>query len=147
MSTNIVKANAKRGAKSPAQVRCIFALAKQRGLSDDELHAVVEEATGQRSIAALSRQTAERVIVRLGGSQPVACRRTTQYRRQRTGVVQLATPAHLDLMHSLARRRNLSAEGLTALSTRIVKHYPPRTTVETNKVIEALRAMNARDGL
>lgn len=135
-----------RGLKSTSQVRCIFGCAKRALLSDDELRAIVEEVTGQRSIAALSRYDADRVIVRLGG-QPLTPRRTTQHRRRRAGVSQLATASQLDLMRSLARHRNMSDEGLERLSIRQCGHYPPRTTADANKVIEALRAMNRREGL
>lgn len=135
-----------RGAKTLAQTRAIFGLAKRRGLNDDELRGVVEEVTGQRSISALSRQHADDCIARLGG-QPLTPRRTVQHHRRKAGVKQLSTasPSHLDLMRSLAARRGMSEEGLSALATRIVKHFPPRTTAETNKVVEALKAMNARD--
>jgi hypothetical protein len=50
-------------------------------------------------------------------------------------------------MLSLARRRNMSDEGLESLSLRIIKHYPPRTTSETSKVIEALKKMNQREAV
>lgn len=136
----------KRGAKALAQTRAIFGLAKGRGLSDDELRSVVEEVTGQRHISALSRHDADSVIIRLGG-QPLTPRRTIQHHRKLAGVPALATPAHLDLMHSLARRRNISEEGLAELSQRVIKHFPPRTTSETNKVIEALKAMNNREAV
>ncbi len=136
--------NSKRGAKSLAQTRCIFGLAKRRSLSDDELRSVVEEVTGQRHISALSRHDADTVIIRLGG-QPLTPRRTTQHHRKLAGVPAIASHAHLDLMHSLARRRNMSEEGLAELSQRVIKHCPPRTTAETNKVIEALKAMNRRE--
>lgn len=138
-----------RGDKTPAQVRAIFALAKNRGLNDDELRSIVEEQTGSRSISALSRHEAEKVITRLGGrsvpEQSAPARRTVQHRRRRAGVPQIASPAQLDLMRSLARRREMSEEGLEQLSIRQCGHYPPRTTTETNSVVEALKAMNKRE--
>jgi hypothetical protein len=127
-------------------VRAIFGLAKTRGLTDDELRAVVEEQTGSRSISGLSRHDAEKVINRLNGVTPPP-RRTVQHRRRRAGVPQIASPAHLDLMRSLARRREMSDEGLEQLSIRQCGHYPPRTTSETNSVVEALKAMNKREAV
>jgi hypothetical protein len=146
MSTHLLvsTANLPRGAKTLAQTRAIFGLAKGRGLSDDELRGVVEEVTGQRSISALTRHQAENVIIRLGGTINTP-RRTIQFRRQQSGVKQIASPAHLELMRSLATRRGMNEETLAALSNRIVKHYPPRTTSDTNKVIEALKAMSRRE--
>lgn len=136
-----------RGNKTVSQVRAIFGLAKTRGLNDDELRAVVEEQTGSRSISGLSRYDAEKVINRLNGTAPEPARRTVQHRRRQAGVPQIASPAHLDLMRSLARRRNMSDEGLEQLSRRQCGHYPPRTTSETNSVVEALKAMNKREGV
>ncbi len=141
--------NQKRGSKSLGQLRAIFGLAKQRGLSDDELRSLVEETTrkadeaGKRSISALSRHEAALVIDRLNG-QSSTPRRTTQHRRKVSGVVQIASSSHLELMRSLAARRGLPETGLENLSARIIGHYPPRTTAETNKVVEALKAMNRR---
>lgn len=146
---------AARGQKSSGQVRAIFGAAKSLDLNDDELRAVVEEVTGTRSISQLTRNDAARVIDRLSarlssrpsGSRHCTPRRTVQYRRKRAGVVQLATPSHLELMRSLARHRNMSDEGLEQLSRRMVGHFPPRTTVDTSKVVEALKAMNRREAL
>lgn len=134
-----------QSAKTNNQVRAIYGLARKRDLDTVALHQLVREATGKDSIAALNVTQADAVIVRLGG-QPLAARRTIQHRRRRAGVSQVAQPAHLDLMRRLARQRNMSDEGLQQLTTRICKHFPPRTTHDTNKVIEALKAMNRRDG-
>lgn len=134
-----------RGNKTLQQTRAIFGLAKHRGLNDDELRAVVEEQTGQRHISALSRHGADKVIARLGGTPQTTPRRTVQHRRKQAGVPQLATPSHLELMYSLARRRGMDDAGLESLALRVIKHFPPRTTSETNKVVEALKAMNRRD--
>lgn len=135
-----------RSAKTPAQVRIIFGLAKSRGLTDDELRSIVEELTGSRSISQLSRSEAEKVINRLNG-RAVTPRRTVQHRRRQAGVPQIASPAHLDLMRSLARRRGMGDKGLEQLSIRQCGHYPPRTTAETNSVVEALKAMNKREAV
>jgi hypothetical protein len=131
-------------AKSTRQVRCIFGLAKQRGLDNDELHALVEGATGQSSISALSFAQADRVIEQLGG-EPFAARRTVQYRRQRGGVPQIAQHSHLKLMRDLADRRGMGEDGLTSLAERMNLPSPPRTTAQTNKLVEALKQMNRRD--
>lgn len=130
--------------KSAAQVRRIYGLAKEKGLDNDELHALVEEATRKTSIARLNVTEADAVIARLGG-EPLAARRTVQYRRRRAGVPQIAQASHLKLMHGLARHRGIGDEGLAALAERMNVPYPPRTTADTNKLVEALKAMNRRD--
>ncbi len=72
--------------------------------------------------------------------------RTVQYHRQKFGVKRIAEPSQLDLMESLARQRGIGEDGLEKLCRRMLKGNPrPRTTSETNKIIEALKAMNARD--
>ena len=133
--------------KSTGQVRHIFGLAREVGLDDDLLHDTVESVTQRtRSITALSSKEADLVISHLKSkAEKQTPRRTVQYRRKRAGVNQVAQPAHLELMRSLARTRNMSDEGLEQLSNRIIKHYPPRTTSETNKVVEALKSMNRRE--
>jgi hypothetical protein len=130
-------------AKSAQQVKCIFGLAKQKGLDTDELHALVEDVTKQPSIRALSFVQADLVIERLGG-EPFASRRTVQYRRQKAGVPQIAQASHLQLMYDLASRRNMSEDGLASLAARMNLSFPPRTTADTNKFVEALKAMNRR---
>jgi hypothetical protein len=131
-------------AKSTQQVKCIFGLAKNKGLDTDELHALVEDVTKQKSIRALSFVQADRVIERLGGTA-FASRRTVQHRRKRAGVVQLAQPSHLQLMRDLAARRGIGEEGLTRLAERMHIPYPPRTTSQTNKIVEALKSMLNRE--
>lgn len=130
-------------AKSSQQVRCIFGLAKQKGLDDEELHALVQDVTKQPSIRALTFAQADEVIERLGG-EPFASRRTVQHRRQRAGVPQIAQASHLQLMRDLARRRNMSEEGLAQIASRMNVPFPPRTTSDTNKLVEALKSMNRR---
>jgi hypothetical protein len=137
-------------AKTTAQVRCIFGLARQRGIDQDELHQLVEETTregerpGKTSIKLLTAPEADRVIERLGG-QPLQARRTVQHHRRRAGVVQIVSPAQLDLLRDLARQRHWSDDTLAEFSRRQCGHYPPRTTAEANKVIEPLKSMIKRD--
>lgn len=141
--------------KTPAQHRRIFGLAHERGLDLAELHTLAEEETGEASIRKLDFEQANKLIVRLGGDAISAhgygwCdakgtpRRTVQDRRKRAGVVRVVSPAQLDLLADLASRRGISVEGLKSLFTHMRVPYPPRTTKDANKVIEALKAMNKR---
>ncbi len=137
------------GNKSKKQVAAIWQLAKTRKIDSDELHTLVHNVTGQDSIRLLSKAEADKVIVKLGGTPfnriKGTPRRTVQYRRRSAGVQQIAQPAQLELMRSLAGARGMSDEGLESLTRRIIKCSQPRTTKEANKVIEALKAMNRRD--
>lgn len=130
------------------QRRAIFGLANRAGHGDAERHAVIAKVTNGKksSLRVLTFHEANLVIQHYNGQAfSRTPRRTVQYRRQKAGVEQLAQPAHLELMRSLAARRGMSDEGLEQLAARIIKHYPPRTTSETNKVIEALKSMNRRE--
>jgi hypothetical protein len=127
--------------KRPSQVRAIFALAKERGLDHDALR---DLAGG--SIRELSYTEAQRVIQRLKGHSFVPLR-TLQYRRKKAGVRQMVQASQLKLIAELASQRWSSPEPLKKLCLNVCKREKPLTTDEANKVIEALKAMNAREGL
>lgn len=138
--------------KSPAQVRRIFGLARSRGLDAQELRAVVVEVTkrdvplDKTGVGSLNFTESDAVIVRLGG-EPLAKRRTIQHRRAKAGVSQLVRPAQLELIAKLASQRRWGAEALRNFCARQCGHFPLRTSKDANKVIEALKAMNEREGL
>ena len=141
--------------KTPGQLRAIFGLAKQRGLEKEQIEDIAFDLSGDQRLSHLSFRHANVIIVRLGGEafgagtfgrRKQAPRRTENYRRQKAGVKQIAQPAHLDLMYSLAAGRGMSSDGLERMGRRMLRGvWPPRTTEETNKIVEALKAMNARD--
>ena len=138
--------------KTPGQVRAIFGLAKQRGLDEDELRALVEEVTkrkvpaGRTGVATLNLTQADALIVKLGG-RSLAARRTIQQRHKNAGVQQLAGPNQLEYMRRLATARGWSEETLADFCFRQCRHNTPRTTRQANQVIEALKSMNRRDSL
>lgn len=138
--------------KTATQLRAIFGLAKSRGFALDDdgkagLAATVSCGRTDR-LSLLTFAEANVAIKHLGGdpfeSRSVP-RRTENYRRQKQGVKQIAQPAHLQLMYSLAAGRNMSSDGLERMGRRTIKHWPPRTTEDTNKIVEALKSMNQRD--
>lgn len=136
--------------KSAGQVRAIFGLARRAGHSDEDRHAVIASITDGRtdSVKDLTFDEANSVIEHYGGNAfKPAPRRTVLYRRQKGGVKQLVSQSQLELLASLASQRNWSAEALTKFCERQCGHYPLRTTEDANKVIEALKAMNRREGL
>jgi hypothetical protein len=135
--------------KSTEQVRAIFGLARQNGLDEELLRDAVESVTKRtRSIAALSHSEAERVIAHLKGeSFTPTPRRTVQHRRKKSGVNQVVQPGQLELIASLASQRHWKAETLENFCRRQCGHFPLRTTSDANKVIEALKSMNKREGL
>lgn len=139
-----------RGTISNNQIKAIWALSHKLGFDSDDTHQKVEEVTGKTSIRALTRNQADDVIESLGGTpsfrdKASTPRRTIQYRRQSAGVTTLATQEHLEKMRSLANGRGITAEGLKSLCRRMIKRDVPLSTKDTNKIIEALKAMNKRD--
>ena len=140
--------------KSTGQVKTIFASAKQAGIDEDGIRDIVADITMQtrgaqkctRHISALSHAEAEKVIQRIKGRSFVPLR-TLQYRRQRAGVEQIITADQEKKIAELASQRHWSAETLINFFKRQCGHYPLRTTIDANKVIEALKSMNERNGL
>lgn len=143
--------------KTKEQMGRIFGLARKLGLefSDDEVrrsYAVTVSSGRVDKMSELSFDEANALIKNLGGdplgpqaSRLPSPRRTVNYHRQKAGVQQIAQQGHLEKMYELAEARHMTAEGLQNMGNRMLKHWPPRTTKETNKIIEALKAMNARD--
>lgn len=138
--------------KTKEQIGRIFGLAKKRGIEldgDTKAGFAVTASAGRTDrFSLLSFDEANVIIKNLGGDpytiQPP--RRTVNYHRQQAGVQQIAQAAHLNLMRDLAAGRGISDEGLKNLCRRMLKGKDaPRTTADTNKIVEALKAMNARD--
>jgi len=137
------------GTKTKEQVKAIWSRARTRAITDEHLHDLVEAETGQRSIRALSREQADQVIVALGGA-PLAkriARRTRQGYHQAKGIKQVASQEQLELMRSLAKKRQWSDESLSKFCRRMIKRDSPATTKQANTIIEALKSMNQRDQL
>lgn len=149
-TTTVKKAVKPSGTKSKKQVQAIWVLARGRGMTDEQLHTLVEAETGNESIRALSRANADKVIVALGGTafnQQRKARRTRQDHHQQTGTPQMAMGSQLDLMRSLANRRSWTEESLKKFCQRMIRKDAPQTTKQANTIIEALKSMNRRDGL
>jgi hypothetical protein len=139
--------------KTTEQLRAIFGLGRTKGLEKEDLEEMAAEVSNGRveRLSLLSFDEANAMIVRLGGdsftsAKPVA-RRTENYRRQKAGIKRVESAKHLSMIDQLARLRNMSPEGLERLCQRMIKKPRPATTAEGNKIIEALKAMNRRDGI
>lgn len=133
--------------KTTPQVRAIFGESRKCGLDGEQLRDTVESVTGRtRSISELTHAEAEKVIEKLKGKSFVP-RRTLQYRRAKKGIKQVVQEAQLTLIADLATQRRWSAETLVKFCKRQCGHHPLRTTEDANKVIEALKSMNRREGL
>lgn len=136
--------------KTTGQLRAIFGLGRKRKCTDEDLQELAYDVTDGRveRLSQLSFDEANGMITRLGGTPFTSSyvpRRTVNYHRQQAGVKQVAQSAHLQKLQQLADGRGITEEGLQNLCRRMLGHYRPLTTSETNKVIEAIKAMNARD--
>jgi hypothetical protein len=133
--------------KSVQQVKAIFAEGRKWGLDDEQLRDLAEDVTRRtRHISELTYSEAERVIERLKGKSFLP-RRTLQYRRAKRGIKQVVQEGQLKKIADLASQRNWSPETVVKFCKRQCGHHPLRTTEDANKVIEALKSMNKRDGL
>lgn len=137
--------------KTTKQLRAIFALAKPLNCAKEDLEELAADVSGGRvdRLSMLSFAEANEIIRRLGG-EPFngsgTPRRTVNYQRQQAGVQQIAQPDHLQMMRDLAAGRGWTEATLNGFCRRMLKgNSLPRTTAETNKIIEALKAMNKRD--
>lgn len=138
--------------KAHFQIKRIFGLAKPLNCGEEDLRALAADVSGGRveRLSLLSFDEANAMIVRLGGEAFAkgsrTPRRTVNYHRQQAGVQQIAQADHLSKMDALAAGRGISPEGLERMCRKMLKgNSRPRTTSETNKIIEALKAMNKRD--
>ena len=131
------------------QNNAIFGLAAKHGIDHESLRDLAADVSDGRvdRLGQISFDEANKIIHRLGGEpfRSSQSRRTTNYQRQQAGVTQIAQPVHLKKMEDLAAGRGWSAESLEKFCLRVIKCPRPRTTDETNKIIEAIKAMNKRD--
>lgn len=141
--------------KTTDQLRAIFGLGKNVNMAKEDLEELAFDITGERTgrLSELTFDEANAMITRLGGdafptptSGPVP-RRTQNYRKQKEGIKTLVTPQQLDKLDRLwFRYEHRTAAGLAAISQRVNKGVDrPRTTEECNRVIEAVKSMNARE--
>lgn len=140
--------------RTSQQNRIIHSLVGKWKFTPDDKAELVFDITNGRTCSTkeLTFDEANVMIHRLDGrpvvAQPLAGKspRTVNYHRQKTGVEQIATPTHKDLMRSLWRKvEGRTDEGLARLSARVNQGLEnPRTTKQVNRVIEAIKSMNAR---
>lgn len=143
--------------KSNLQIRRLFGLAAKPASAagckpHDYLSELASDVTRGRtaSLAALSFDEANAMIVRLGGD-PITSRpfskRTENYRKQKAGVKSIETSAQIEFIREIAGLRNMSEEGIGKLAAKMHLPWPPNTTEQGNKICEAIKAMNRRDNL
>jgi hypothetical protein len=132
------------------QNRAIHSLLNSKAIDADLKAEMVTRITKGRTshTSEMYFSEANALITELGGDALDASRRTQQAHRQKAGVLQMMTADQRTLLEDLASKR-WGAEWATPcanLCRRMLNGRPiPRTTKDANKVIEAIKAMNARD--
>jgi len=139
--------------KTNGQIRRMFGLAKPKALLagvdvHDFLSTFVHEVTRERtsSLALLTFDEANAVITRLGGDafSRRTSKRTENYRKQQAGIKAVETTNHLSFIDELAKLNGMTPEGPAKLAARMHIPWPPQTTEQGNKIVEALKAMLKR---
>ncbi len=136
--------------RTKAQNSLMFGLAAKAGVSHDDLREWTSEITNGRTdhTSELYYGEAVEIIDRLQKfvNPDETPRRTVNYRKQKTGVKTIETQAQLkkinDLWFAIPGR---TASGLESICLRTIKIEKPRTTKEGNKIVEAIKSMNARE--
>lgn len=117
------------------QIKKIYALAKERGMDNDELHELVHIVTGSDSIKSLSAQQAANVIDRLTGGKATGGAGSTP--RQRNLIEQLAKELGWTSDPRRLRRFIEKQHG--------VSHPKYLTQQQASQIIEALKSMKRRE--
>lgn len=118
-------------------------------ITDENYRVLVFNLTNGRTetSAEMTTQEADELIKALGGVPPVRSRRTQQRRNKAAGVIGLITPAQTQTLNALAEARwgvNF-AQPLQSLCQRMHRRKSPRTSKQAQSLIEAIKAMQARD--
>ncbi|MEZ5421827.1 MAG: hypothetical protein R2682_01875 [Pyrinomonadaceae bacterium] len=140
-----------RTPKTTEQLRAIFGLGRPLGMAKEDLEELAFDLTGGRTarLSLLTFPEANGMIVRLGGDPFPApghvAKRTEAWRNQKAGVKRIESNRQLRLIADLAAKRGMSEAALAGLCKRIIKRSSPATTAQGNKIVEALKAMIARE--
>lgn len=136
--------------RTKGQNKLMFSVAAQVGVSHDDLREWTFEITNGRTehTSELYYAQAVEIINRLQAlaNPHQTPRRTTNYRRAKTGVINIDVAAQAKLLNELwFEYPTRTASGLESLCLRTIKIEKPRTTKEFNPIIEAVKSMNNRE--
>jgi len=140
--------------RTKLQNSIIHAQKTTAGISAENYRALIFNLTNGRteSSAEMDTREADELIKALGGTPPPrykGSRRTQQRRNQTAGVIVLMTAGQWGTINFLAQERwgegVQTSAALGKLVLRVIKRDKIKTSQEAQKIIEALKAMNARD--
>ena len=138
-------------------LRTIYAVAREFGVSNEELHEAIQAGFQKQSLKKLTKREACHLIDGLKGKpasrldagrrEAMASHGRKDHRRQAGETEYLVNAAELNLLQRAAALRNWPEATLAAFVERQLGRQTIRTMAEFNKVFWALKAMNRRDGL
>lgn len=138
--------------RTKAQNSLMWGLAKKIGVTHDDLSEMAFDVSGGRTehTSELYQTEMVKLIDRLeefaNPKKDKTPRRTTNYRKQKAGVVTLVTPEHLEkLNREWNKVQGRTPSGLESICIRTIKVERPRTAQECNKIINAVQSMNRRE--
>ncbi len=143
--------NQSKKLRTKAQNSLMFMFASKCGVSHEDLRDFASEVSGGRTshTSELYFNEAQEIISRLekaANPAPVS-KRTVQYRRQKAGnVVNIETARQEKMLNEIwFAYPHRTAFGIEAICRRTIHKPAPKTTIEFNKIIEAVKSMNSRE--
>ncbi len=137
--------------RTKAQNSKMFGLAAKCGLTHDDLRDWAADVSNGRTekTSKLYIKEADAIINHLDAlvnPKKEWSPRTIRYHRQKSGIKKIVSQKQTKYIDDLRRGRGISDDGLKSLCKKILNgNDHPRTSKEAGKIIEALKAMNARD--
>ena len=130
------------------QIKLIWVLARQLGMTSDDLHEMIAGATGKDSIKSLSTSEGARVIDSLVRAGARVKRKRQPRRDLPPNIVELLTPKQASFIRYLEKELGWqdNPERLKGFIKRSIKKEVVRTKQEAIKVIEGLKNMAEREG-
>jgi hypothetical protein len=137
---------AKNEKKSYAQVKKIWASARELKIDSQELHKIVEDVTGKKSIAKLSRYQAKEVIeelIELGASPGMPVGYETRGKNRIYGelpanVIELPSPEQMKFIEGMRKEIGWDDAYFSRVLKRVIKKDKILTKADARKVAQAM---------
>jgi hypothetical protein len=137
---------AKSKKKTYAQVKKIWASAKELKIDSKELHTIVEDVTGKKSIAKLTRHQAKEVIeelIELGASPGMPVGNELRGVNRRYGelpanVIELPSPEQMKFIEGMKKEIGWDDAYFTRVLKRVIKKEKILTKTDARKMAQAL---------
>jgi hypothetical protein len=144
-------------------LRAVYACARERGISNEELHEAIQVGFDKTSIKTLTEREARQLLDGMRGKVAQRGHGASGYRdtdrgydmaqagRKKAdpalGAGQMVGAADMKLLRDTATLRGWNEETLQAFIARQRRGVPIRTIKDLNPILWAIKSMNRRDGL